>query len=447
MTIKIDKHYALILLFSMIVAAFTKDLFMVNTADFFRVSSGVMEAAPAFDDKLTLSYHFWPTFLPFYMYDYKSSFTTIVYFYSLFVSLFTDYFDLRIFSLISKTIYFSTLFTLYRKIVGEIDGIKFSMFFLALLPLLSSSNLSMFSTLYQEQVLLIFWPLLLISLISKNKKTLPIMFLSLTAISCAKSQFFFLPLLVVLTYIIYNRELLVTKIILCMLSFILAIICIKTSISTVELNKYHSTYFGTYEYIKNNEKELPDTVDKNCVGIDSWGNKFSITDGAIKTNLGESCQHAHSTESFVSSIKYFILNPKDLILLPLDAGVKSQLTEKYFHVYKRITLIVNDNNLFGYLTALKDKVFHSIRFWVCLILLLSSLALRNFKSSSIIFLTSIFGTSQFYASFFGEGYRDLSKHLFPMNLSFDLLLFILTSTILVNIFKYKSKPLPENNKT
>jgi TM2 domain-containing membrane protein YozV len=53
------------------------------------------------------------------------------------------------------------------------------------------------------------------------------------------------------------------------------------------------------------------------------------------------------------------------------------------------------------------------------------LVLHKKTYSGLLFFISAFGVSQFYISFFGEGYRDLAKHLFPMNFSFDLILFVI----------------------
>ncbi|HGB5792717.1 TPA: hypothetical protein ACIVT9_004574, partial [Salmonella enterica subsp. enterica serovar Aberdeen] len=72
----------------------------------------------------------------------------------------------------------------------------------------------------------------------------------------------------------------------------------------------------------------------------------------------------------------------------------------------------------------KDHIFKNIRFTALLLFFVTSVFIKNNKVKASLFVASLFGMSQFYVSFFGEGYRDLSKHLFGMYFSFDLCLYI-----------------------
>ncbi|MBD4744951.1 hypothetical protein GUG21_15685, partial [Xanthomonas citri pv. citri] len=80
----------------------------------------------------------------------------------------------------------------------------------------------------------------------------------------------------------------------------------------------------------------------------------------------------------------------------------------------------------------KDNIFKNIRFISLLLFFIASIFIRNNKIKASLFVVSLFGISQFYVSFFGEGYRDLSKHLFGMYFSFDLCLYI---TVVFLIYK------------
>lgn len=132
---------------------------------------------------------------------------------------------------------------------------------------------------------------------------------------------------------------------------------------------------------------------------------------------------------------FFLKNPSLLITLPYDKGIRQQYTENYIHVYNSFLLIENNSGLLYDITKIKDFLFKEIRFSALLLAFFSSFFLRNKKVRGVIFFLSAFGTSQLYISFLGEGYRDLSKHLFGMNISFDLLLFTVIC-ILSNRLQY-----------
>ncbi|EPT4174285.1 hypothetical protein ACVQM3_004973, partial [Escherichia coli] len=79
---------------------------------------------------------------------------------------------------------------------------------------------------------------------------------------------------------------------------------------------------------------------------------------------------------------------------------------------------------------IKDSALSTVRIPVAFIAMIASLIFIRKKYSVAIFTLSAFSISQFYISFIGEGYRDLDKHLFAMNFSFDLMIFIVLSIIL-----------------
>lgn len=117
--------------------------------------------------------------------------------------------------------------------------------------------------------------------------------------------------------------------------FILACTTIIKTNGTVELNKYHATYFGIYQLAgETNGYELPVAVENSCIGIDAWGNKFNFESGAIPTEIGMTCYNELKDKvSHLDVITFFIKNPQIIFTLPFDKGISTQLSENYFHVY------------------------------------------------------------------------------------------------------------------
>ena len=62
---------------------------------------------------------------------------------------------------------------------------------------------------------------------------------------------------------------------------------------------------------------------------------------------------------------------------------------------------------------------------ISFIMMIVSIVFYKRRFSASLFALSVFSISQFYMSFLGEGYRDLNKHLFSMNFSFDLSLYLI----------------------
>lgn len=414
----------MVLLFAFIISSLTKDMFLFNTSDFYRSTEGIMEAIPTFDFNLSLNYKLLDTFIPFYNSYYKSSFSMLIYIYSVIISTITNTFDMRIYAFIFKVIYVFCLYSLFCLTCKNHKKQIFFLFFAICIPMISSSNIGMFSSLYQEQVVLFSLPLTIVFLMKDGWVGILGVFVFSSIIACSKGQFFYFPLLAAVYYLIYSREFLVQKILMCLISLSLSLLCIYSTADTSQYNKYHSTYFGVYELMHLNNMEIPEGVDKNCVGVDSWGKRFDLMEGATYTEIDEKCRLKHLDVKFQDSLYWFLKNPLHILTLPFDKGVRTQLSEDYFHVFKSLKLARNDDNFTKQVTLIKDYIFKEVRFSILSIFLLLSLILFRAKESGFVFLISSFGVSQLYISFLGEGYRDMAKHLFAMNFSFDLLVFL-----------------------
>ncbi|EDT6521703.1 hypothetical protein AIC99_004592, partial [Salmonella enterica subsp. enterica] len=327
-------------------------------------------------------------------------------------------------SLLLKVIYIYSLYAIFASYIKTERYVSLFAFFILAFLMCSSSTLSMFTSFYQEQIIIICLPFLVYSLTCKNNKSILLLFASLLIISTAKSQFILSPLIVYSYYIFFDRRKLIIKSVICGGCLLASIFAISYSKGAVELNKYHATYFGTYLYMKNNGHKVPSYVDDKCIGLDAWGNKFDISFGAVPTEVGTKCFESHNNEKFSNALYLLVSKPSTIFKLPFDDGVMAQYKENYFHVYKKLHIIYGASNILTMITNIKDHIFKNIRFTALLLFFVTSVFIKNNKVKASLFVASLFGMSQFYVSFFGEGYRDLSKHLFGMYFSFDLCLYI-----------------------
>ena len=83
---------------------------------------------------------------------------------------------------------------------------------------------------------------------------------------------------------------------------------------------------------------------------------MSLEEGAIPSDIGESCFKKHPEAGFKSSVQYIAENPMTIITLLFDKNIKSQMDEVYFHVYKSIKVMVNDKGFTSKITHAKQKL-------------------------------------------------------------------------------------------
>lgn len=420
---RIYKLSPIICFYMILIVFLSKDIFLVNTSDFGRAVDLFLNGVNNFSKDSGLVFDLKENFKSIGHFKYISSYSYLLYLYAYITSLYTNMLDMRLLGAILKMAFIIALYFVFKKLSGR-KGKSADFIFIALsLLLVSSSNLSMFNSFYQEQVLLICIPLIIIYMERRDTKGIVLMYTFLAILTTSKSQFALTPLIFILHQVIFDRHKLKLKISLSLLCLLLGVLCITFSKGAVSLNKYHSNYYGIYQLMKNNKVELPENVDLECVGVDAWGNKYDIAKGALSSDIGEICYKKNINTSFSDTIKSFLGNPLLILTLPYDLGMKEQYTENYIHVFKSFHLIENNHGPLAMITSIKDYLFKDVRFSVLFISMVLSIFLKNEYYRQVIFFISSFGASQLFLAFLGEGYRDLSKHLFGMNISFDLLVF------------------------
>ncbi|HBB4051412.1 TPA: hypothetical protein KAU68_005002, partial [Escherichia coli] len=271
-----------------------------------------------------------------------------------------------------KTIYIAILFSLYVKLQSDrISYLDYAVALLLIIFLCSSSNIAFFPSFYQEQVVLVFLPIMAMCLVRRENTllTTTLFVVSAFIIGGSKSQFFYMPLLsmiFVFHFIKYRKLALLALLI----AQIACVFFVMNSSDATNFNKYHSAYYGVYAYEKMNGIELPDGVDEKCIGIDAWGGQLDKEKGSHRSTLGKSCYENNKNVSFIDSVREYIKHPSIIFMLPFDDVVKDNLVTDYIHVAKTIKVIVDDKVTWStQLTHLKDRFFGNLRMFIMVLIL------------------------------------------------------------------------------
>lgn len=413
--------FIVFLVFIAFVVSETINYYYIDTGDYPRVVSGILNY-----DLPTQRTNFLILGIKdhFVKFDYVSSYTLMLYGLTWLARFFTDTFNVKIFASVLKISYIIVLFKIFSFYFKEKNLLSLAVFIAASIPLLSSANLGIFSSFYQEQVVLIFLPLFFIGYLNGSAKGFFISLLAILIMATAKSQFFYLPVFALLFYFIFSRDRIFRKTIFLMVVQIIAIYTAFSSSEAVNLNKYHSEYFGLYQYQQMNGKKIDKAADLDCIGVDAWGHKYDVDRGAVGTDIGQACIAKNPNPSHKKIITYFLKNPIELVYLLSDLGINRQVRENYFHVYYNEKIIVDKNDVFEKIKTVKDNIFADRKLALIIAFFIISLFFYKSKYAQMTMFLSLFSLSQLYISFLGEGYRDLAKHLFGLNFSFDLILFL-----------------------
>ncbi len=439
-----QEKWLLFFIFSLFVIT-TRNVYTGDTGDYFKVLYPLVT-----EDFETIRnnsfaglhyFHFRDSFLSIKeaFRNYPNSYTLITYLTAKIVRLFSNVFDVRLVAIGWKAVFFVSVVSLYKRITGSqrLSLLSAFIFLFAFVLLVSSSNIAFLTSFYPEQIALIavIWIINYFVDSRENKAAGYGLLLSCLILSTAKVQYFYIPGLI-MALVLFRREIRPfskTSLILslCFIQLV-AIACMAASPST-GLNEYDATYFGSYLWLKNHGRNLNGIPNKDCIGVDAWGNRFDMNEGAILTS-NTNCYEINKHVSFRDSLSVIKRNPDLIYRLITDKAIYELMDYDYFHVYKT-TRILRDaeqrQSFYSKLTYLKDFAFRRIRLpMMFFLLLMGGILLRVDRKWSLVLLALAgISVSQFYVSFMGEGYRDFGKHVFLLNYSFDLFLFCFVALI------------------
>ncbi|WP_369787883.1 hypothetical protein [Rouxiella sp. WC2420] len=411
--------------------------FALNNADYARTTDTFMAHIPFMNPYIPLAWQMKVHFQPIGQLFEFSVYSIMLYLYASIISLLTSWFDLMLMASMLKFIYLLELFALSKIFFDYSRKSHYFIFTLFIIPLFSSSILSFIASFYQDSIVVFTLPILCYVLCKPVKYSAGVLFLLASAIACTKTQYFYLPLVILVGLWVFNEKVDKKKYIALFLSFVMALIVVSHSNKTVPLNKYNSNYFGAYLYQTLNHIELDSSVEAECVGIDPWNQKYDFNLGSVvnpKPKIGCYARH-HSDASFSKSFAVFFKRPANLLTLPFDPSIQRQMKEEYFSLAYANKYFSSHDRFISKVTELKDDIYGPWRYSIAVLIVLLSFFLKSNPQAKLMFILGVFSSSQLYIAFFGEGYRDMSRHLFAMNFSFDLLIFICMMMLAQALFK------------
>ena len=303
---------------------------------------------------------------------------------------------------------------------------------------IDSSWIAFLNSLYEEQIAIIFLPilgfLLLKFLANQSTKTSLTILLCATFIGTAKTAYFYLPTLSLLFLIPF----LSSKKIFIKLTLI-AIILQGISLLPIyfgkygKINSYHALYFGALKVLSNAES----------LSIQSIGEKpvFHECIGVPATNqAGHECVAA-SNASYADVSKLIFNRPSIGFRMILKAFEEGKITHlEYLSKGIRNTPNFSESTAFNIWPKLFSK---GLNHFILLALPLASLLLIkkspfNNNEKSILLVGIFFATFGFsqYITSLGDGYYEITKHLTTGNYALSLSLPFIIASIISAAYRY-----------
>ncbi len=304
-------------------------------------------------------------------------------------------------------------------------------------------TIGMAQSFYAEYAFLFGFPLLLIGLLAEQTASRR-WCLALGALVCglAKVQYFYVPLLVLVCVWLSARwqrsgiEKALLKTLL-----LVQVLCLVTVLigKNAALNAHHGLFLGSYMVLTPEQLdglEVP-ARQRECIGVDAWGNVLSGPGGSGVRNGGESCYPEQPRLGKRDVLRPYLHYPSVLLRLA-EFALPVHFTVHYFHVYQSFlylkVLPERSNAATDALLRLSDERQRWITpqapalLWVALaFFLLSRLApskgLQRMATGGL--LLAMLVVSQILIALLGEGVRDLSKHLWAAQWALDMLLWLL----------------------
>lgn len=314
-----------------------------------------------------------------------------------------------------------------------------------------SHNIAMLNSFYGEYVFMLALPLLILGVISledpeQSAKGYMLVLLGGFFMGMAKTQFFYIPTLIGLTFILSNlvekKKINYKFAAALVIVQILCFIPLKKN-DFAQLNYYHSLYFGSYLMLDNSELsklELP-LESRKCIGTDAWGNRISGSKGEKIESGGKTC-YKNQEIKISDVLAPYVFFPFTMLEM-IGYSEAHWGSVRYFHVYpdsyylKSTLGSVDSKNILVRLSLIRNRIFSGYVLVLMACLGIASIFWRRldgFIRYTSFFLGSLF-LSQLLVSILGEGVRDLGKHMWAAQFSMDVMLALWFSLLVKKLFQ------------
>ena len=365
-------------------------------------------------------------------------------------STYQDHFDLPQLALATKIAWLAALSLLAIALGRRLGFAPTGQALLAAVLLLvsfASHNVAFLQSLYGEFSFVLGLPLLLAAVLWPDGRRRALMvFTGLVLCGGAKTQFFYLPLLVLVVMWLESRLSGTRLRALTLAAVVFAqLLCIAPLLvsDVMGFNRHHSTYLGSYLAMSEEERDRLglDPQERACIGVDAWGNRLASLQATQATPGQGPCPGARA-KSFLDTLRPYVVAPAAAVRL-LWTGLPPHLTVHYFHVDRGNRYVVPLHadrgpvaNGLRAVTALRDVLVPP---WAVVLLLAGGLATvarslrRQPAMAALVLLLALVFVSQVAVSLVGEGVRDLSKHLSGAQFALDLMIVAMGATLVASL--------------
>lgn len=215
------------------------------------------------------------------------------------------------------------------------------------------------------------------------------------------------------------------------------------------VNSYHATYLGAYLVMTPSEQSLAGLTaeQRRCVGVDAWGNRISAADTTAVASGDSRCFRDIAADVGLMSVAR-AYRAVPAIAYRLWVATEPHFTVKYFHLSKSLPYLIDmtvrpQTGASAPLSALTEWRERLVPRPVWLLIVIMGLVIPLFACRvgppplrvTSVFL-SLFALSQVVVAIFGEGVRDLSKHLSAAQFAVDLLVVMLATQVVLTLRRY-----------
>jgi hypothetical protein len=312
-----------------------------------------------------------------------------------------------------------------------------------------SHNIAILNSLYAEHAFVVGIAIFLAGIVERRRAVrIVLVSAGLLLAAASKPQFFYLPLLFILSLAAIS---LLTRrrpdiALLSALVFAQAISLLPLQYApTKEVNYYHSLYFGSYVVLTPAELRSvhvrPGTLD--CVGVDWWNWKIVGERTIDVAPAARPCSPPKPPLTLSEVLHPYFRYP--FLLIRLAAwSLPDQFTVDYFEVRRPISYFLPSNgtsyrNGSTLIAASKLRDATVTRIWF--VIVLAGLALsflpisQSLELRALTLFLSLAVPTQIAMCLLGEGVRDLCKHLAGAQLCLDLLSMICLLHLISYLFR------------